>query len=76
VEQIKKSSSKWLKTYVSDFAWQNGYGCFSISNSDVEAATRYIANQQEHHQHSTYEEELIKLFHEFGIEYNEQFLWN
>lgn len=52
VEDVKKSSSKWIKTQSPDFAsfsWQAGYGAFSVSESAVAAVTRYIADQAEHH---------------------------
>jgi putative transposase len=61
VEDVKKSSSKWIKTQsggVGDFAWQNGYGVFSVSHSNFEAVRDYIATQREHHRKRTFQEEL------------------
>ena len=52
IEELKSQSSRWIKTkgpQYRDFAWQNGYGCFSVSRSNVESAIKYIANQKEHH---------------------------
>jgi REP-associated tyrosine transposase len=50
IEEIKKSSSKWMKENdVLDFAWQSGYGVFSVSQSNVEAVRDYIEGQPEHH---------------------------
>src|SRR5262245_41750690 len=60
VEEVKKGSSKWLKTKASalaNFHWQNGYGAFSVSQSNVEEVRKYIANQREHHQKRTFQEE-------------------
>jgi putative transposase len=59
VEDAKKSSSKWIKTQpggAADFAWQNGYGMFSVSHSNVEAVKDYIANQREHHRRRTFQD--------------------
>ena len=52
IEQLKTASSKWLKTQspkLSRFAWQRGYGCFSVGPSDVKALMRYIDDQETHH---------------------------
>src|SRR4051794_10343343 len=56
VEEVKRASSKWMKTLGAEFAkfyWQNGYGAFSVSSSLVESVRRYIANQEEHHRRVT-----------------------
>jgi len=60
LEEIKRSSSKWIKTkepQFAGFAWQNGYGAFSIGQSQLPALRRYIANQKEHHRRRTFQEE-------------------
>ncbi|CAN5378333.1 hypothetical protein BH11ARM2_BH11ARM2_03010 [soil metagenome] len=60
VELVKKSSSKWIKTQGGEFAgfaWQAGYGAFAVSGSDVEAVRRYVANQREHHQKASFQDE-------------------
>ncbi|MCC8143383.1 MAG: transposase [Tannerellaceae bacterium] len=52
VQQIKQSSSRWLKSqdiYYRGFQWQGGYGAFSVSSSTLDKTVRYISNQQEHH---------------------------
>jgi hypothetical protein len=52
IEEIKTSSSKWMKTKgdrYADFAWQNGYGAFSVGQSQLPDLKHYIANQREHH---------------------------
>ncbi len=57
VEEIKKSSSKWIKTQGDEFgvfAWQAGYGAFSVSESNVPTIRDYSANQQEHHRHKSF----------------------
>lgn len=58
VEEVKKGSSKWLKTQgpeFHDFHWQNGYGAFSMSPSNVDAVKAYIEKQEEHHRHRTFQ---------------------
>jgi putative transposase len=60
VEQIKTSTSKWIKTKgpaFRDFYWQNGYGAFSIGESGVAALKSYIAAQKEHHRKTSFQEE-------------------
>ena len=64
MENVKKDSSKWIKTQSNahrGFGWQDGYAGFSIGESGVEALTRYIDNQKEHHRKMTFKEELIML---------------
>ena len=63
VEDVKKSSSKWIKTQgpeFAGFAWQAGYGAFAVSESNVETVRAYIANQREHHRTKTFQEECRK----------------
>jgi putative transposase len=77
VEEIKKSSSKWIKSkgpHYHNFYWQDGYGGFSISSSGVEAVKKYILNQKEHHKKLSYIDEYKKLLDEYGIPYEEKYL--
>jgi REP element-mobilizing transposase RayT len=63
VEEVKKSSSKWIKTKdpaLRTFAWQSGYGAFSVGQSAVAATKRYIAGQEEHHRRRTFQDEFRK----------------
>jgi len=77
VEEAKKSSSKWMKGQgVAKFSWQVGYGAFSIGQSQVKAVIDYIASQEEHHRHVTFEEELRRLLERYGVEYDERYLWD
>jgi len=79
VEDVKKSSSKWIKTQsdgAGEFAWQNGYGAFSVSHSNIEAVKNYIAGQGEHHRKRTFQEELRTLLEKHGVEYDERYIWN
>jgi REP element-mobilizing transposase RayT len=79
VEDVKKSSSKWIKTQpggASDFAWQNGYGVFSVSHSNFEAVQEYVACQREHHRERTFREELRTLLEKHGVDYDERYIWD
>ena len=79
VEDVKKSSSKWVKTQptcVADFSWQNGYGVFSVSHSNFDAVRDYIAGQHEHHRRRTFQDELRALLEKHGVEYDERYVWD
>src|SRR5512140_1545909 len=58
IEQIKKTSSKWIKAVDAryrTFAWQRGYGAFSVSPSQLDAVLQYIDGQKEHHRTRTFQ---------------------
>jgi putative transposase len=77
-EEIKRHSSRWIKTrgtYYKQFAWQGGYAGFSVSHSIHDKTKRYIENQEDHHKKMIFKEELVPFLKEYGIEYNEQYLW-
>jgi putative transposase len=79
VEEVKKSSSKWLKTQPGidrGFAWQAGYGVFSVSQPNVAAVRTYIANQEEHHRRRSFQDELRVMLKKHGITYDERYLWD
>jgi hypothetical protein len=73
VREVKKASSLWAKGRYRRFAWQTGYGAFSISHSDVPGVVAYIANQDEHHRKLSSADELRALLVEFGIPYDEKY---
>lgn len=77
VEEVKKNSSKWMKADggVPGFSWQAGYGAFSIGESQVETAVRYIQNQEEHHRKVTFQEEYRKFLERYKISYDEKYVW-
>ena len=77
ISKIKTSSSKWMKEKgVREFGWQDGYGVFSVSSSKMDVVERYIRNQQEHHKKVLFKDELRKFFKEYGIEYDERYVWD
>jgi REP element-mobilizing transposase RayT len=78
VEEVKRGSSKWIKTKGKEFAhfaWQNGYGAFSVSSSMVNTVSRYIANQEEHHRQVTFQDEFRKFCRRHGVDFDERFVW-
>ena len=79
VNAVKSNSSRWIHESFSNlrnFAWQEGYGAFSVSKSEEERVMRYIANQESHHRKRTFKEELVALLDKHGIEYDKRYLWD
>jgi putative transposase len=79
MKDVKKDSSSWMKTkgmIFRSFHWQDGYGAFSIRNSDIPSLSKYLASQREHHRKRSFQEELTQFLDEYGIEYDERYLWN
>jgi REP element-mobilizing transposase RayT len=79
VQKIKQSSSKWIKSkgeMLQKFGWQNGYGIFSVSQSQVETVRRYIAGQEQHHRRKTFQNEFRLLLEKYEIEYDEKYVWD
>ncbi len=78
VQLIKGGSSKWVHDEFAshrNFAWQEGYGAFSIGISQVEETIRYIASQREHHHKRTFQEEFLAFLERHGIEYDPKYVW-
>jgi REP element-mobilizing transposase RayT len=76
VQKIKGSSSKWMNdSREKSFRWQEGYGAFSISVSNVDAVIRYIDGQSEHHRKHTFEDEFRSLLLRHGIKFDERFVF-
>ena len=79
IEQIKKTSSKWIKTLDArhrGFFWQRGYGAFSVSPSQLEAVLEYVDEQQEHHRTRTFQEEYLELLRRDGVDFDERYVWD
>jgi REP element-mobilizing transposase RayT len=75
---IKRGSSRWMKEEfgLMRFAWQSGYGAFSVSRSQEDSVIGYIANQKEHHRVQTFQEEFLELLRLHEVEYDERYLWD
>jgi REP element-mobilizing transposase RayT len=79
VEDVKKSSSKWIKNQGAEFAgfaWQAGYGAFAVSESNVESVRIYIANQREHHRKKTFQDEYRQFLERHRIPFDEKYVWD
>lgn len=79
VYNIKRSSTLFInkeRLCKGSFAWQEGYGAFSYSKSQLDSVYNYILNQQEHHRKETFKEEYLKFLEEFSIEYDSKFLFD
>jgi len=77
VEKTKTSTSKWLKTQDLDgFAWQAGYGAFSVGADGADRAIRYIQSQEDHHRKVSFQDELRALMREAGLEIDERYVWD
>ncbi len=79
VEEAKKGSSKWIKslaTELAEFSWQNGYGAFSVSESNVAEVRKYIEHQDDHHRRMTFQDELRQLCARHKIAVDERFVWS
>ena len=79
IEELKTSSSKWLKTQspaLTSFAWQRGYGAFSVSPSGMDALLHYIDNQEEHHRTHTFQDEYRAFLKKYGIDHDERYVWD
>jgi putative transposase len=76
---IKRASSKWIKgegLALRKFHWQEGYGAFSVSQSDVESVRRYIENQEDHHRRQTFKNEFRKFLKRYEVPYDERYVWD
>ncbi len=76
VREVKHRSSQWIHEEIGqrDFAWQTGYGIFSVSKSMSERVTHYIENQETHHRTRDFRSELIGLLTAHGVEFGKRYL--
>jgi putative transposase len=75
---LKGDSSKWIHgefQAMRDFAWQDGYGAFTVSKSNLPEVIRYIQQQREHHHKKTFQEEYREFLRKHGVEYDERYVW-
>ena len=75
---VKANSSRWAKERWPErrgFAWQGGYGAFSVSESRRGAVIRYIQDQEQHHRRISFQEEFLKLLRNHGVEFDERYIW-
>jgi putative transposase len=79
VENMKVESSAWVKrqgSHLADFYWQSGYGAFSLSLSNADQVKAYIANQEEHHRRTSFQDEFRALLRRHKVEFDERYVWD
>jgi REP element-mobilizing transposase RayT len=75
---VKGGSSHWMHETIEhwrEFAWQDGYGAFTVSKSIIPGVIEYIERQREHHRTQTFQEEYRALLNKYGIAFDEQYAW-
>jgi len=78
MRELKADSTGWVHKNFPDkksFAWQTGYGAFSVSHSNQVEVEKYIASQEEHHRRVSFQEEFVAFLRKHEIQYDERFLW-
>jgi len=79
IKELKRGSTLWVKaadSSLADFAWQGGYGAFSIGASQIATARNYIANQEEHHRKVSFQDEFRTLFARYKVGFDERYVWD
>lgn len=79
VEEIKRNSSKWIKSKGLDyrfFYWQRGYSIFSVSESQKQRVYNYIARQKVHHKKCNFENEYLDFLQKHQLDYDEKYIWD
>jgi putative transposase len=79
LEEIKSHSSKWIKgknEKLRNFYWQDGYGAFSVNPTEVDTVIAYIANQHQHHEERTFQDEYRAFLKKYKVEYDERYVWD
>ena len=79
INELKSSSTRWIKTRspaFAQFAWQRGYGAFSVGPKDLAAVIAYIDGQEEHHKTRTFQDEYRLFLRQYGIEFDERYVWD
>lgn len=72
---IKANSSRWMSEHKRVFGWQDGYGAFSVSESNTDAVIRYIRDQEKHHRKLTYEQEYIAFLKKHRFKYDPRYVF-
>jgi putative transposase len=79
VRLVKANSSKWANerlTGMGRFAWQRGFGAFTVSSSQLDAVRQYVRTQEDHHRVRTFQEEFVDFLKRHGIEFDERYVWD
>jgi REP element-mobilizing transposase RayT len=77
VQDVKQTSSRWIHETVGEkaFSWQQGYGAFTVSVSNLDVVREYIVKQPEHHRKKSFQEEYITFLKKNGVDYDERYVW-
>lgn len=76
MRELKSNSSTWVKGREAGFAWQAGYGAFSVDPTRVEVVRAYILGQEAHHRRVTFQDEFRAILKEYDLEGDERYLWD
>jgi len=79
VQEVKTATSAWIKTKGPQhrlFAWQSGYAGFAVSPGDIRSISDYISGQREHHRRESFQEEYRRFLTEYGIDFDELYVWD
>lgn len=76
IKELKRVSSIYMKQVQPRFAWQSGYGAFSVGREQIEAVRAYIANQEAHHRKVSFQDEYRLLLEEQGVTWDERYVWD
>lgn len=76
IQDLKPPVTKWAREHVHPkFEWQDGFGAFTIGESQIASVRRYIQNQQDHHKKTVFDEEFKMMLESANIQFDEQYLW-
>tara|TARA_R110002096_G_scaffold29509_7_gene88977 strand:+ start:3206 stop:3652 length:447 start_codon:yes stop_codon:yes gene_type:complete len=77
MREVKGDSSRWIKQTLDlpKFAWQEGYGAFTVSPPDLEKVRSYVLHQERHHQATTYKDEYLEMLRRGLVEFDDRYLW-
>jgi REP element-mobilizing transposase RayT len=78
IQEVKRDSSEWInkgKLVMGQFSWQEGYGAFSYSKSQISGVIKYIETQELHHKKYTFREEYLEILRKFDVEYDERYIF-
>jgi REP element-mobilizing transposase RayT len=78
VRLIKTNSSGWAhnEMRLPDFQWQNGYGAFAVSYSNIDQVKAYLANQEQHHRTMSFQDEFREFLRRYNLEWDERYVWD
>ena len=77
LRELKAESSAWIRTEfdLAGFAWQEGYGAFTLGAPDLDAASRYVLDQENHHRNRSFQDEYVAMLRRGLVEFDERYLW-